>query len=64
MIDRFYTTVPWEPRMEALRQVVRHATEQVLVMGMFYSTEANMVNNRPEGALPTRAWNAHLWQVK
>src|SRR5436853_223406 len=60
MIDRFYSTVPWEPRMEALRQVVHHATEQVLVMGMFYSTEANMVNNRLDGALPTRAWNAHL----
>jgi peptide/nickel transport system substrate-binding protein len=64
MIDRFYTTVPWEPRMEALRQVVRHTTEQVLVMGMFYSTEANMVNNRVENSLPTRAWNVQEWTVR
>jgi len=64
MIDRFYATVPWEPRMETLRQVVRHATDQVLVMGMFYSTEANMVSNRLENALPTRAWAAHTWTVK
>ncbi len=64
VIDRFYTTVPWEPRMEALRQIVHHATDQILVMGMFYSTEANMVNGRLVNVLPTRAWNADEWTVK
>ena len=64
MIDRFYTTVPWTERMEALRGVIRHATDQVLVMGMFYSTEANMMNNRLQNVLPTRASNAHEWDVR
>jgi peptide/nickel transport system substrate-binding protein len=64
MIDRFYSTVPWEPRMDALREIVRHASDQVIVMGTFYSTEANMRSNRLEGVLPTRAWAAHQWDVK
>ena len=50
--------------MEALRQIVHQATDQVLVMGMFYSTEANMVNNRVTGARPTRAWAVEQWSVQ
>ena len=64
MIDRFYATVPWQPRMEALRQIIHQATDQILVMGMFYSTEANLVNNSLTDVLPTRAWNAHEWSMK
>src|SRR5262249_39552416 len=43
LIDRFYTTVQWQDRMEILRQIIHHATDQVIVMGMYYSTEANML---------------------
>ena len=64
LIDRFYSTIPWEPRMDALHQIIHHATDQVLVMGMFYSTEANMVSSRLDNVKPTRAWNAHEWSVR
>ncbi len=64
VIDRFYSSVPWGERMDALREIVRHASDQVLVMGTFYSTEANMRSNRLEGVIPTRAWAAHEWTVK
>jgi peptide/nickel transport system substrate-binding protein len=64
VVDRFYTTIPWPDRIDALRQIIRHATDELLVMGMFYSTEANMVSNRVENALPTRAWNVQQWTVK
>ena len=64
LIDRFYSTVPWEPRMEALRQIVHTVTDQILVMGMFYSTEANMVNNRLIDVTPTRAWASEQWSAR
>jgi ABC-type transport system substrate-binding protein len=63
-IDRYYTTIPWQPRMEALREIVHHASDQLIVMGMFYSTEANMVSNRVDNVKPTRAWNVHEWTAK
>ncbi len=64
LIDRFYSTVPWDARMDALREIVHHVSDQVIVMGTFYSTEANMRSNRLEGVFPTRAWAAHEWSVK
>jgi peptide/nickel transport system substrate-binding protein len=63
-IDRYTTTVPWTERMEVLRQIVRHLTDQVIVMGLFYSTEANLVSNRLENVSARRAWNAHEWTAK
>jgi peptide/nickel transport system substrate-binding protein len=63
-IDRFYATVPWPERMNALREIIHHASDQVLVMGTFYSTEANMMSSRLENVLPTRAWAAHEWTVR
>lgn len=64
LVERYFTTVPWKERMDVLRQMIRHITEQVIIMGMFYSTEANLLSNRMENVLPTRAWNAHEWAVK
>lgn len=64
VIDRFYSTVPWDERMNALREIVHHVSDQVIVMGTFYSTEANMVSNRMGTVYPTRAWAAHEWTVR
>jgi peptide/nickel transport system substrate-binding protein len=63
-IDRFYASVPWPERMAALREIVQHVSDQVIVMGTFYSTEANMKSNRLDVVHPTRAWAAHEWSVK
>jgi peptide/nickel transport system substrate-binding protein len=64
LIDRYTTTVPWGERMDVLRRIVRTLTDQVIVMGLFYSTEANLVANRLENVTPRRAWNAHEWTVR
>ncbi len=64
LIDRFYASVPWPERMDALREIVHHVSDQVIVMGTFYSTEANMRSNRLEGVQPTRAWAAQEWDVR
>lgn len=45
-IDRYFTTIPMGPRMEAAGQVVRHISEQVAWMGMFYQTDPQVIANR------------------
>ena len=64
LVDRYYTTVVWNERMDVLRRMIRQVTDELIIMGMFYSTEANLVSHRVQDALPTRAWNAHEWSVR
>src|SRR5207302_10092442 len=36
LIDKYFSTIPWQPRVEALGQIVRHTTENLIVLGLFY----------------------------
>jgi peptide/nickel transport system substrate-binding protein len=69
LIERFFLTVPWDARMEALRPIVHHISDQVVIIQLFYTANPTMVANRirnvSEG-LSTYAvvsWNAHEWDV-
>jgi peptide/nickel transport system substrate-binding protein len=70
IVDRYFTTIPWAERAQAASQLVRHASEQLIVMGLVYDAEATMVANRLQkasGMLPADAlatWNAHEWDVR
>jgi peptide/nickel transport system substrate-binding protein len=70
LVDRYFTTIPWAERAQAAGQLVRHASEHLVVMGLVYDAEATMVANRLQkasGMLPTDAlatWNAHEWDVR
>lgn len=66
LIDRFFSTIPLRERNQALGEVMRHLTDQVVIMGLFYSMEPTMMANRLTGLrarhlLGTQAWNAHEW---
>jgi ABC-type transport system substrate-binding protein len=69
-IDRYFTTIPMEPRMEAAAQVVRHVSEQVAWMGMFYQTDPLVLANRIQNVTIPRAsgsdvtWNVQDWDVR
>ena len=69
LIDRIFVTIPMAERLGAAGQIVHHMADQVNVIGLFYSTDQNMissrllhVNARAEGA--TEAWNAHEWRLR
>jgi peptide/nickel transport system substrate-binding protein len=69
-IERFFTTVPMSERMQVAGQVVRHLTENVVFLPMFYDLHPTMVSNRVTN-VPTRVsqgntltWNAHQWDLK
>jgi ABC-type transport system substrate-binding protein len=70
LLDRYFTTIPRQERTQVLGQIVHFMTEQLLTLGIFYTAEASLVDNRlqnvsmrktEEGRVP---WNAHEWSVK
>jgi peptide/nickel transport system substrate-binding protein len=69
-IDRYFTTIPLEDRMDAARRVVQHVSEQVAWIGLFYQTEPDLIANRlanvavPKSSGASRLWNVHEWDVK
>jgi len=64
LIDRFYVTVPLRERVDILRSIYRHLTDQVVIMYLYYSATATMVDNRISNVTPAYFGNAHEWEVK
>jgi hypothetical protein len=56
--------------MDALRQIVQHTTETLIVLGLFYDVEPMAVSNRLMGVemrkaeLSSPVWNAHEWDLR
>jgi len=70
LINRYLVTIPMEDRTEVGRQIVRHLSENIVVMPAFYDVLATMVGHRVlnVAAKPsqnqTTTWNAHEWDVR
>jgi ABC-type transport system substrate-binding protein len=70
LIDRFFATVPWEARMEVMRSIVRHISNEVLIIQLFYTANPTMMINQLDGVSDTLAtasvvtWNAHEWDLR
>jgi ABC-type transport system substrate-binding protein len=70
LIDRLFVTIPWEPRMQVLSQIVHHISDQVVIIQLFYTANPTMIAKRIEHvseSLPTAAvvsWNVHEWDVR
>jgi ABC-type transport system substrate-binding protein len=62
-IERFTSTIPRRERMDALRQVVGHMTDQLSMMNLFYAASTTMVHNRMQNAGRTPSWNAQEWDL-
>jgi peptide/nickel transport system substrate-binding protein len=63
LLDRYLTTIPREPRIDALRQVIRHMTDQVVIMTLYYRASPTMVSNRLRNVGPDPTWNAQEWTL-
>jgi ABC-type transport system substrate-binding protein len=68
-IDRYLTTIPHEPRMQALGDAMHHMTDQLTMMGLYYRLLPILVNNkvlnvRPREEDTSQAWNAEAWDLR
>jgi len=64
LLDRYLASVPRAERMEALRAVVHHMTDQLNVMTLYYRAFVTMVSNRVVNASADPTSNAHEWEVR
>jgi len=69
LVDRFFMTIPKQERLETLGQILRHLSDELVIMGILYNTSPTLINNRllnvsAGGLGATEAWNAHEWDVK
>lgn len=69
LLDTYFTTVPQPERVEVLGRAVRHISEQLNVMGIFYNVQPTLISNRLRNVTAgyhnsTQAWNAEEWDVQ
>ena len=53
-----------EERSEVLRAVVRHLTDQLVSIPLYYDANPSMIGNRMVNVAPGYLGNAHQWDVK
>jgi peptide/nickel transport system substrate-binding protein len=69
LIERYFRTIPKPERMDILGQIVRHQSENLQQMGLFYNVQSVARVKRVEGVTNSgvsgfnQAWNAHTWSV-
>jgi len=70
-IDRYFVTIPDQQRTRALQTIIRHISDQLPVLNLFYSLQFTLIADRVENMLPSQSsgaasktWNSHLWDVK
>jgi ABC-type transport system substrate-binding protein len=64
LIDRYTQTIPFEPRMAPLRELVHEQTDQVLMLPLFFQGAAYVLGStRLRNVLPGQVWNVHLWDL-
>jgi ABC-type transport system substrate-binding protein len=61
--DRYYSTIPWNERMDVLRQIVHRVSDEVLVLPLFEYQIPVLIGNRIQNVIPGSTWNAHEWDV-
>jgi len=66
LIDRFLSAIPRAERIQALRQVMRHHTDNLNLMGLFYDLDFVCLSNRLQNitAQETRLWNIQDWDAR
>jgi len=64
LLDRYLASIPRAARMDSLRDVIRHMTDQLNIMPLYYNASPTIVSSRMVnvGADPT--WNVHQWEVR
>lgn len=68
LVDRYFQTIPRPQRIDVLRQIVHHISDQLPFLGLFYATSHTLIGNRLKnvggrGPSSTEAWNGEQWDV-
>ena len=68
LIDRFHRSIPYQERVEAMKQIAHHVTDHLVELALVHHMQAALVNNRILNFTPRTAyaqtWDAHLWDIQ
>jgi peptide/nickel transport system substrate-binding protein len=69
LIERYQTTIPFEARMDAARQITRNVTENLPVLPLFFDSWPGAVAARLSGVqasanMGRSTWNVQEWQLQ
>jgi peptide/nickel transport system substrate-binding protein len=61
LVDRFFVTIPRAERMAVCGQIVHHMTDQLVVMGLYFTPDATGVSKRLTNVPAGDPWNSQEW---
>jgi peptide/nickel transport system substrate-binding protein len=69
LIERYQSTIPVQPRLQAATEIVHHITDLVIEIPLFYDTQpaliaSRLINVSAAGGTSQTAWNAQEWDVR
>lgn len=69
LIDKYSVTIPIDERARVLAEIVRHQTDRVTYMGIFFQLRPviraqRLINVTPGHQTASPAWNAHEWEIR
>jgi peptide/nickel transport system substrate-binding protein len=68
LIDRFFVTVPKQERLELMKQIIHHQSDNATVTTAYHIVYPALINNRVSGVTArtgfAQAWNSHLWDIQ
>jgi peptide/nickel transport system substrate-binding protein len=70
LLDRYFTSIPREPRLQALTDINVHIAENLNLLGLFYFPTPYVMAGRLENLSTNRAskasiaWNAQQWDTR
>jgi len=66
LLERFQATIPMPERMQVAGQIVRHYSEQLPILPLFYDALPIFISNRVLNAYPHEnlAWNVYEWDLR
>jgi peptide/nickel transport system substrate-binding protein len=69
VLVKYDSTIPLEERTNILAQIVRHVSDNAVLMGLFHGLDATVYSKRLHNVhgkfeRTTQAWNVHEWEVR
>jgi len=69
LVDRYFTTIPLNDRIQIMGQVTKHMSENLPILPIMYDAAPTLIGNRlvnvgGGGPGVNQAWNAFDWDVK
>jgi len=68
LVDQFFVTIPLQERIEVLKQIAAHVTDQLVLMPLDHTVHASLISDRVQNVTPrtghSQTYQAHTWDIQ